>query len=87
VQLENNGSGNTMVSWNWLANGAGAANTDGDISSTVSANTTSGFSIVSYTGTGSNATVGHGLGATPKMMIVKQRTGTENWTVYHVSIR
>ena len=56
-----------MASWNWLANGAGVANTDGSISSTVSANTTSGFSIVSYTGTGANATVGHGLGsATPR---------------------
>jgi hypothetical protein len=82
----NNGSGNTMASWNWLASNTTASNTVGDINSTVSVNTTSGFSIVSYTGTGSNATVGHGLGVTPKMMIVKQRTGTENWTVYHVSI-
>jgi hypothetical protein len=53
-------------SWNWLANGAGVSNTDGSITSTVSANTTSGFSIVSYTGTGANATVGHGLGVAPK---------------------
>ena len=54
----------TYVGWNWLANGAGSANTDGSISSTVSVNTTSGFSIVSYTGNGSaGATVGHGLGA------------------------
>jgi hypothetical protein len=58
------------ASWNWLANGAGVSNTDGSITSTVSANTTSGFSIVSYTGTGSNATVGHGLGSAPKMIIV-----------------
>jgi hypothetical protein len=79
-------AGNGMVSWNWLGANGTASNTDGSITSTVSANTTSGFSIVSYTGTGSNATVGHGLGVTPKMMIVKQRTGTENWTVYHVSI-
>ena len=55
-----------MVAWNWKANGAGVANTDGSISSTVSANTTSGFSIVSYTGMDADATIGHGLGATPK---------------------
>ena len=47
-----NWNGNTLVSWNWKANGAGSANTDGGINSTVSANTTSGFSIVSYTGNG-----------------------------------
>jgi hypothetical protein len=86
VNFELNNSGKTYASWNWLGANGTSANTDGSISSTVSANTTSGFSIVSYTGTGSNATVGHGLGVTPKMMIVKQRTGTENWTVYHVSI-
>jgi hypothetical protein len=75
------------VAWNWKANGAGVANTDGTISSTVSANTTSGFSIVSYTGTGANATVGTGLGATPAMIIVKDRTsGTALWCVYHKSL-
>jgi hypothetical protein len=81
-----NGSGANFVSWNWLANGAGVANTDGSISSTVSANTTSGFSIVSFTGTGSTATVGHGLGATPKMFIVKNRSITETWRPYHVAL-
>jgi hypothetical protein len=55
-----------VVSWNWLANGAGVSNTDGSITSTVSANTTSGFSIVSWTGTGANGTIGHGLGVAPK---------------------
>ena len=81
-----NKSGDTFVSWNWKANGSGSSNTTGSINSTVSANTTAGFSIVSYTGTGSNATVGHGLGVAPSMMIVKQRNSTENWTVYHSSI-
>jgi hypothetical protein len=76
-----NGSG--IVSWNWLANGAGSANTDGSISSTVSVNTTSGFSIVSYTGTEANATVGHGLGVAPKMIIVKRLNGTTDWAVGH----
>jgi hypothetical protein len=67
-----NSNGNTFVSWNWLGANGTSANTDGSISSTVSANTTSGFSIVSYTGTGSaGATVGHGLGVTPKMIITK----------------
>jgi hypothetical protein len=80
------GSGSTFVSWNWLANGTGSSNTDGSITSTVSANTTSGFSIVSYTGTGSNATVGHGLGATPKMIIVKRTSASDVWRVYHSSI-
>ena len=78
--LLDTGSG-TPVTWLWKANGAGSANTDGSISSTVSANTTSGFSIVSFTGTGANATVGHGLGVTPKWIIVKSR-GVENWRVY-----
>ena len=81
-----NRSGDTFVSWNWLGGGTASSNTDGSITSTVSANTTSGFSIVSYTGTGSNATVGHSLGSTPSMIIVKDRDGARNWTVYHKSI-
>ena len=82
-----NASGGTYAFWNWKANGAGSANTDGSISSTVSANTTSGFSIVSYTGTGANATVGHGLNSAPKMVIVKDRdNGTYAWHVYHVGL-
>jgi hypothetical protein len=66
-----NFNGSNIVSWNWLANGAGVSNTDGSITSTVSANTTSGFSIVSYTGTGATGTIGHGLGVAPKMIICK----------------
>jgi hypothetical protein len=81
-------SGATYVAWNWKAsNAAGVTNTAGSITSTVSANTTSGFSIVTYTGTGANATVGHGLGVAPSMVIVKNRTdGTRDWLVYHSSI-
>jgi hypothetical protein len=78
-----NGSGKTYASWNWLANGTGVANTDGSISSTVSANTTSGFSIVSYTGTGSNSTIGHGLGSAPQVVLIKERNGTNNWLMSH----
>ncbi len=76
----------TYASWNWKANGQGSSNTDGTITSTVSASTTSGFSIVSYTGTGSNATIGHGLGVTPKMIIVKRTNTTGDWTIYHKSL-
>ena len=81
-----NNSGTTYVAWNWLANGAGVSNTAGSITSTVSANTTSGFSIVSYTGTGSNATVGHGLGVAPKMVIVKGRSYIGDWKVYNSNV-
>ena len=70
---ETNNSGNNYVSWNWLANGVGSSNTDGSINTTyTSASTTSGFSMSTYTGTGSAATVGHGLGVAPKIVIVKR---------------
>ena len=82
-----NNSSYNYVAWNWLASNTTASNTDGSITSTVSANTTSGFSIVSYTGTGSPGTVGHGLGTTPSMIIVKDRTTAgEYWHVYHKSL-
>ena len=76
----------SMVAWCWLAGGTASSNTDGSITSSVSANTTAGFSIVSWTGTGANATIGHGLGAEPKMIFLKIRTGTNNWQVYNKSI-
>jgi len=81
-----NGSGQNFVSWNWKANGAGSSNTDGSITSTVSANTTSGFSIVKYTGTGANATVGTGLGQIPSVVLVKSRSNGEHWCMYHSSL-
>ena len=86
--LNTSGEGG-LVSWSWKANGAGVSNTDGSITSTVSANTTSGFSIVSYTGNGSSTgsnVVGHGLGTTPSMIIIKARAGTtsdNNWYCWH----
>ena len=77
----------TLVDWIWAANGSGSTNTAGSITSTVSANTTSGFSIVTYTGTGANATVGHGLGVAPSMYIVKNRTGSaDEWVIYHANL-
>ena len=81
-----NVSGSTFVAWNWKANGAGSSNTSGSITSTVSASTISGFSVVTYTGTGANATVGHGLGVAPSMIIVKSRSQVVNWLVWHTSL-
>jgi hypothetical protein len=87
ADLYTNASGATFVSWNWLASNTTASNTNGSIASTVSANTTSGFSIVSYTGNGTGgATVGHGLGQKPACIIVKRRSDTMNWGVYHQSL-
>ena len=81
-----NQNGKSYVGWQWRANGSGSSNTDGSITSTVSANTTAGFSIVSYTGTGANATVGHGLGVVPKCIIFKDIDTSSDWRVYHQSI-
>jgi hypothetical protein len=82
-----NTSADTYVAWNWKADGAGVSNTDGSITSTVSANTTAGISIVTYTGTGANATVGHGLGVQPFMVIVKNRdNGAAGWYVEHIKL-
>jgi hypothetical protein len=81
-----NTSAATYVAWNWLGANTTVSNTSGTITSTVSANTTSGFSIVSYTGTGANATVGHGLGVAPKMVLFKARSSAIGWDVYHASV-
>jgi len=82
-----NQSGSAYVGWVWNANsGSTVSNTAGSITSTVSANTSAGFSIVTYTGTGANATVGHGLGVAPSMVIVKQRNTAQSWCVWHTSI-
>ena len=82
-----NGSSKTYAAWNWKANGQGSSNTAGSINTTyTSVNTTAGFSISQYTGTGSNATVGHGLGAVPKMIITKALGATNSWGIYHASL-
>jgi hypothetical protein len=82
-----NESGVTYVAWNWKAGGTAVTNTAGSITSQVSANPTAGFSIVTYTGNGTGgATVGHGLGATPSMVIVKKRSGVADWPVQHISL-
>jgi hypothetical protein len=81
-----NKNAQTYVGWVWKAGGAAVTDTAGSISSQVSANPTAGFSIVTYTGTGSNATVGHGLGVAPSMIIAKKRSSTGSWQVYHSAI-
>lgn len=83
-QINSTTSTNAYVAWAWKANGAAVTNTAGTITSQVSANTTAGFSIVTYTGNGgTNVSVGHGLGVVPKVTIVKRRTGgTGDWVFY-----
>ena len=75
------------VAWQWKAGGAAVANTSGSISSQVSVNSTAGFSVVTWTGNGtSGATVGHGLGVAPSMIIVKSRSATTSWFIRHSSL-
>jgi len=77
-------NGYTYVAWNWKAGGTAVSNTDGSITSSVSASPESGFSIVTYSGNGTaGATIGHGLGKAPDMIILKRRNETRNWQVYH----
>jgi len=76
----NGDNGNNTVAWSWKANGAGSSNSDGDITSTVSANTTAGFSIVKFTANGTNnGTIGHGLGVAPKVVLYKRTDSTGSW--------
>ena len=82
-----NNSGQSFITWNWKANGGTtSSNTDGSITSTVQANTDAGFSIVTYTGNGGAATLGHGLSAKPNWIIVKSRSNALDWEVYHSSL-
>ena len=81
-----NASSGTYVAWNWLAdNTTGSSNTDGSITSTVSANTTAGFSFGTYTGNATNSTIGHGLGKKPEFIITKRRNSTSSWRTQHGS--
>jgi len=81
-----NSSSSNYVAWQWKANGGTtSSNTDGSITSTVQANQDAGFSIVTYTTAGSTATIGHGLGAKPDVILLKKRNGAISWYVRHVS--
>ena len=82
-----NGSGNDIVAWSWKANSVPSINTDGTIQSLVSSNQAAGFSIVMYTGNGSaGATIGHGLGAAPQMVLNKRLDQAASWNVFHTSL-
>jgi hypothetical protein len=82
-----NASGGTFCAWNWLASGTASSNTDGTITSSVSANTTSGFSVCSFTEASSAPySFGHGLGVEPNVVIFKTRGATGNWQVYHSAL-
>ena len=86
---EYNTSSEAYVGWTWDAGSSTVTNTQGSITSQVRANVSAGFSVVTYTGSGANATVGHGLGVAPSMYIVKNRTGTSgfsDWYVYHAAL-
>ena len=74
------------VGWSWKAGGTGVSNTNGSITSTVSVNTAAGFSIVSFTGTGSTATVGHGLSSTPDIIMVANRSVGGHWNFMHSAV-
>jgi len=82
-----NSDGDTHVAWNWKAGTSftndASSTSVGTIDSAGSVSTDAGFSIMTYTGTGSNGTVAHGLGAVPKMYIVKKRNATSQWYTYH----
>ena len=85
---QTNVSNKTYVAWTWDAGSSTVTDPNGSITSQVRANPSAGFSIVTYTGVGSNGTVGHGLGAAPSFYIVKARTTTaaNSWRVYHSAV-
>ncbi len=81
-----NKTGNTYVAWNWDAGSSTVSNTDGSITSQVRASQSSGFSIVEYTGNATNSSVGHGLNAPVKLILIKSREVSSGWAVYHDAI-
>ena len=81
--INDNGSGaNGAVAWCWKGGGTAVSNSDGSITSSVSANQEAGFSIVTWTGSGADASIGHGLGKKPKVLFVKNRSASDNWKVW-----
>jgi hypothetical protein len=84
---DTNTNGATIVGWNWKAGGTAVTNNDGNRTASVSANTTAGFSVVTWIfSTSATNTIGHGLGVAPSFIIVKDRSSAVNWDVYHVSL-
>jgi len=79
-----NQSSQTFVSWNWKAGGSASNNTDGNKTISLSVNTTAGFSVGTYAGTGQDSTIGHGLGAVPDWLMIKNRSsGSRKWQLWH----
>ena len=79
-----NHSGENYIAWGWKANGGTtSSNGNGSITSTVQANTTAGFSIITYTGDENGGTIGHGLSQKPDFILFKSRDTTDDWGVYH----
>ena len=82
-----NANSNTYVAWSWKANGSGSTDTSGDIDAVVSANQAAGFSVVTWTATGSNtATIPHGLGVAPEIIFYKARSTSGNWNTWTTAI-
>ena len=77
-----NGPSASIVAWNWKAGGSAVSNTNGSITSSVSANPSAGFSIVSWSGDGGSGTVGHSLSQKPQLLIQKNRTNARNWYTF-----
>ncbi len=89
ISAENNASSNTYVSWAWDAGSSTASNTDGDVTSSVRANQTAGFSIVKWTAptwNGGPQSVGHGLNAAPSFIMAKVINDSGSWYCYHKSL-
>jgi hypothetical protein len=76
----------SFVGWQWKGGGTAVTNTAGATSSQVSANPTAGFSVVTYTGTGSSTSIGHGLGAVPSVILIKSRSATTAWRMYQADL-
>jgi hypothetical protein len=82
-----NGLNDAIAAWTWDAGSSTVSNTEGSITSSVRANPSAGFSIVTYSGDSSTSgSVGHGLGVTPSMVIIKARNAGKDWKVAHVSL-
>ena len=82
-----NGNNDTLVAWQWKAGTSftndASSTSVGSVDTAGSVNTTAGFSIMKYTGVSGQQTIAHGLGAVPRMIIVKNLDSTETWRVYH----
>ena len=87
THVDVNRNSTTFVAWNWKAGGSASNNTDGTVTVSLSVNTTAGFSVGTYTGTSANNTFGHGLGAIPDWLMIKNRSsGSRKWALWHKNL-